>query len=421
MGQCDSKPAPKKPASKGPKKELTFGKDPNLNMADFMLSNAKGVTLVKDDLKGQQFLIEDSSVRSQTLARCPRVDVSNCLSIRPSVCLSFAPTHSHSHTHAPFFLSQDCNVTLNDVVAALTCDHLKSCVVSTGPIESSAFLRNCSDCTFVIACCQFRTRECKNCNFFLYTSTEPIIETSTKLMIGCYTMTYFGLAQQFERAKLSVWNNKWSEVFDFTPSEGGGNKTSTNWAPMDMTTETHTKYIKNSDEAAARIDDTATTAASTADITLALTQSPTVPLSFGKAWSSALKPGVSPLLMVFTSDVDMNALLTSYLSFCDNGNSDNNIKLVRSRLLNLHKEWASLLFASERDKALSKKLYQKCLDKSCLALEFVFAEKANAKKEALVEHMRIDLPNPAEDLWFCESKAAEDCAKQLFEYWKEEQ
>jgi hypothetical protein len=60
MGNCDSKPKPKpKPKSTGPKKPLTFGKDPSLDMKDFMLSGGKDVTLVKEDMKGQQFLMEE--------------------------------------------------------------------------------------------------------------------------------------------------------------------------------------------------------------------------------------------------------------------------------------------------------------------------------------------------------------------------
>jgi len=66
---------------------------------------------------------------------------------------------------------------------------------------------------------------------------------STNLLIGCYTFSYFGMAAQFEHARLSVWNNKWSEVFDFTPSEGCGNKTSKNWKAMDMGVESHVKYV----------------------------------------------------------------------------------------------------------------------------------------------------------------------------------
>ena len=32
----------------------------------------------------------------------------------------------------------------------------------TGPVASSAFIRNCEDCVLVIACQQLRLRDCKN-------------------------------------------------------------------------------------------------------------------------------------------------------------------------------------------------------------------------------------------------------------------
>ena len=33
--------------------------------------------------------------------------------------------------------------------------------------------------------------------------------------------SYEGLAQQMKAAKLSYWNNKWNEIFDFTPNRDG--------------------------------------------------------------------------------------------------------------------------------------------------------------------------------------------------------
>ena len=131
-----------------------------------MLKEAKGETLVRTDLKGQQFLIEDSS---------------------------------------------DCNVYLLDKLAALTVDSIKNCVVVTGPVEGSAFLRDCENCTFVVAAGQIRTRDCKNCKIFLFSGTEPVIEASKGMEIGCYGLQYFEIANHFEKAGMSVFNNKWSE------------------------------------------------------------------------------------------------------------------------------------------------------------------------------------------------------------------
>ena len=40
------------------------------------------------------------------------------------------------------------------------------------------------------------------------------------MRFGCFRFFYFNLAQQFKSVKMSVWDNKWSEVYDFTPGEG---------------------------------------------------------------------------------------------------------------------------------------------------------------------------------------------------------
>ena len=109
--------------------------------------------------------------------------------------------------------SDDCNVYLLDLVASLTVDYCTNCTLVTGLVESSAFIRNCKDCVFVLAVGQFRTRECTNCKFFLYSSTEPIIETSRNLSIGCYTYHYSNMASNFEKVRLPVTRKQHSMPF----------------------------------------------------------------------------------------------------------------------------------------------------------------------------------------------------------------
>ena len=58
-----------------------------------------------------------------------------------------------------------------------------------GPNKSSVFLRNCTDCTFVIFCQQLRMRDCVNCKVMLYTQTEPVVEACTGIEFS--TMTYW--------------------------------------------------------------------------------------------------------------------------------------------------------------------------------------------------------------------------------------
>lgn len=116
----------------------------------------------------------------------------------------------------------------------------------------------------VMACQQFRTRDCKNLDVLLFSGTAPIIETSNHLRLGCFRFAYFSLEggicycfffhiycsfsmnikrekerekkrtilfsvltsyhpnlhgiAQFEAANISVWNNVWSQIHDFSGS-----------------------------------------------------------------------------------------------------------------------------------------------------------------------------------------------------------
>lgn len=73
------------------------------------------------------------------------------------------------------------------------------------------------------ACGQFRTRDCRKLHVFLCCATQPIIEASSSIHFGCYQLHYSGVEEHFQKAALSVFNNNWSNVHDFTPIEGENN------------------------------------------------------------------------------------------------------------------------------------------------------------------------------------------------------
>jgi len=173
MGGCASKTAATKPPSgKGnaPKREVKPLK--KLNPKDYIFSKRSGEVLVKDAgaIDGQQFNIEEC---------------------------------------------KDCDIFLFDVIATGFIDECENCRIFVGPVETSIFVRNCTNCDFIIACQQFRSRDCKDCKFSLLCTTEPIIETSSNMQFACFDFTYFSLAKQLQTAGLTVWNNKWSMVYDF--------------------------------------------------------------------------------------------------------------------------------------------------------------------------------------------------------------
>lgn len=69
----------------------------------------------------------------------------------------------------------------------------------------------------VIMCQQLRLRDCKNLHIMLFTQTEPIIEASSNITFSCLQeQTYPEVLSHLKLARLSLWNNKWSEVFDFS-------------------------------------------------------------------------------------------------------------------------------------------------------------------------------------------------------------
>ena len=123
-----------------------------------------------------------------------------------------------------FMVEDNTNTTifLLDHIAQLTIDNTNQSCVVTGPIEGSCFIRDCTDCCFVIACQQLRLRNCHNCKILLFSTTGPIVESSTQIGFGCYTLSYFELPTQLDKAGLQVFENSWQYVFDFTPSSTRG-------------------------------------------------------------------------------------------------------------------------------------------------------------------------------------------------------
>ncbi|XXQ34281.1 C-CAP/cofactor C-like domain-containing protein [Plasmodiophora brassicae] len=150
---------------------------PRLDPKDFMVMNAKGVTVVRPPgaIAGQQFIIDTAD---------------------------------------------DCDIFLFDYSAQVTVDFATNCRIFIGPCESSVFLRDCRRCRVVCACQQLRTRDCADVDLMLFCSTQPSIETTRDLRISCFQYSYFSLAEQFQSAKLSVWNNQWFRVHDFNETDG---------------------------------------------------------------------------------------------------------------------------------------------------------------------------------------------------------
>ncbi|XP_061834520.1 protein XRP2 [Nerophis lumbriciformis] len=169
-------------------KQYSWDKRDKVDPKDYMLTGLKDVTAgrLPGKLNGQQFVIQDC---------------------------------------------ENCDIFVLDHSAAVTVDDCVNCRLVLGPVKGSVFFRDCKDIKCVVACQQFRTRDCKKMEVFLCCATQPIIESSTGVRLACFQYYYPQLAAHFKDAGLSVFNNNWSNVHDFTPVAG-----ETNWSLLPEST-----------------------------------------------------------------------------------------------------------------------------------------------------------------------------------------
>jgi len=87
-----------------------------------------------------------------------------------------------------------------------------------GPSSQSVFIRDCQKTRVVLICQQLRMRDCHDMEIMLFAVTDPIIESSSNIKFLPFNFGYTMLKQQMAAASLNLWNNNWSEIYDFTPA-----------------------------------------------------------------------------------------------------------------------------------------------------------------------------------------------------------
>lgn len=120
------------------------------------------------------------------------------------------------------FVIEDCKgvtVVECNTSSQVQVDACVKCKILIGPCQGSAFVRDCEDCTFSIVARQLRVRDCKNCTFYLYTNTEPVIESSKALSFAPFNAAYAGLSSQFKMADFPPEENLWYAIFNFNEDD----------------------------------------------------------------------------------------------------------------------------------------------------------------------------------------------------------
>ncbi|XP_008690124.2 tubulin-specific chaperone C [Ursus maritimus] len=98
----------------------------------------------------------------------------------------------------------------------------RSCTLLCGPVSTSVFLEDCSDCVLAVACQQLRVHTTRDTRIFLQVTSRAIVEDCSGIQFAPYTWSYPGIDKDFEGSGLDRSKNNWNNVDDF------------NWLARDM-------------------------------------------------------------------------------------------------------------------------------------------------------------------------------------------
>ncbi|XP_069879829.1 tubulin-specific chaperone C [Dipodomys merriami] len=110
---------------------------------------------------------------------------------------------------------RDCTVKLLGNPNTLRLAQAHGCRVLCGPVSTSVFLENCTDCVLVVACQQLRVHSTENTRIFLQVTSRAIVEDCSRIQFAPYTWSYPGIEQDFQSSGLDRSRNNWNDVDDF--------------------------------------------------------------------------------------------------------------------------------------------------------------------------------------------------------------
>ena len=112
-----------------------------------------------------------------------------------------------------------------DISSQVIITECRNCNIFVAPCIGSVSLRKSEGINLISASSQLRCTDLTNSKAAIYVNTQPALEKTKNLSIGCFFFSYIELPDLFTKAALNVWNNLWSEVHDFTPASTNVNYT----------------------------------------------------------------------------------------------------------------------------------------------------------------------------------------------------
>lgn len=108
-----------------------------------------------------------------------------------------------------------CTVRLYGNPNTLRLTQARGCTVLCGPVSTSVFLEDCSDCLLAVACQQLRVHSTTNTRVFLHVTSRAIVEDCHGIRVAPYTWSYPGILEDFQGSGLDKSRNHWDDLDDF--------------------------------------------------------------------------------------------------------------------------------------------------------------------------------------------------------------
>ncbi|XP_037376793.1 tubulin-specific chaperone C [Talpa occidentalis] len=109
----------------------------------------------------------------------------------------------------------NCKIKLYGNPNTLRLHKARGCTVLCGPVTTSVFLEDCSDCVLAVACQQLRVHTTRNTRIFLQVTSRAIVEDCSGIQFAPYIWSYSGIDKDFEGSGLDRSKNNWNDVDDF--------------------------------------------------------------------------------------------------------------------------------------------------------------------------------------------------------------
>ncbi|XP_076464168.1 tubulin-specific chaperone C-like [Babylonia areolata] len=178
-----------------PKKKFAFSKAKKTNEKKVLPSKQENTTKI------------DEASAVVELAACKFVNQSG-------VSLSMDSSEINQNDVALVGLT-DCTVKLFGSPSAVHIFKLKNCKIFAGPVSGSIFIRDCTNCVFVLPCQQLRIHNTFDTDFYIHVTSKAIIEDCARVQFAPYNWTYTNLDSDYQLSGLDRGRNNWDKVDDF--------------------------------------------------------------------------------------------------------------------------------------------------------------------------------------------------------------